>query len=114
GAGPGRHVQSAIVDSRIEPARVSAYLIDLDDDAFGYGRALSERLGIAQSVHFLRGDARRIRECLPDVSADIVKLVGLAEYLSDAQLSELLAALREVMAPGASLLTHGLVDFHGT
>jgi SAM-dependent methyltransferase len=114
GAGPGRHVQTAIVDSGIDPAQITAYLIDLDDDAFDYGRALAGRLEIARCVHFLRGDARRIRETLPDVTAQIVKVVGLAEYLSDMQLVELFRALSEIIAPGGSLITHGLVDAHGT
>ena len=114
GAGPGRHVQSAIIDSRVSPTRVRAYLIDLDDDAFDYGKSLAARLGIARCVQFLKGDARRIRETLPDVAAQIVKVVGLAEYLSDAELVELLSSLRDVMAPGGSIVTHGLVDAHGT
>jgi len=114
GAGPGRHVQTAIVESGIDPPRVSAYLIDLDDDAFEYGRALAARLEISRSVNFLKGDARHLREVLPAVAADIVKVVGLAEYLADAQLIEMFRALREILAPGGSLITHGLVDAHGT
>ena len=114
GAGPGRHVQTAIVESGIDPARISAYLIDLDDDAFEYGRALAARLEISRCVNFFQGDARRIREVLPAVAADIIKVVGLAEYLSDAQFVELLLALREILVPGGSLITHGLVDVHGT
>src|SRR5262245_39961072 len=86
GAGPGRHVQTAIVESGIDPARVSAYLIDLDDDAFEYGRALAARLEISRCVNFLKGDARHLREVLPAVAADIVTVVGLAEYVADAQL----------------------------
>jgi SAM-dependent methyltransferase len=114
GAGPGRHVQTAIVESGIDPARVSAYLIDLDEDAFEYGRVLAARLEISRCVHFVKGDARRIREVLPAVTANIVKVVGLAEYLSDAQFVELLQALREILVPGGCLITHGLVDAHGT
>lgn len=114
GAGPGRHVQMALTDSGIDPTRVNAYLIDRDDDAFDYGRALAVGLGIADSVHFLKGDACRIREVLPDVAAQIVKVVGLAEYLTDPQLVELFSALREVMVPGGSLITHGMVDPYGT
>src|SRR5262249_53458340 len=94
--------------------RISAYLIDLDDDAFEYGRALAARLEISRCVNFFQGDARRIREVLPAVAADIIKVVGLAEYLSDAQFVELLLALREILVPGGSLITHGLVDVHGT
>ncbi len=114
GAGPGRHIQMALADSGVDPARVNAYLIDRDDDAFDYGRALAAGLGISQSIHFLKGDACRIREVLPDVAAQIVKVVGIAEYLTDPQLVELFRALREVMVPGGSLITHGMVDPYGT
>jgi hypothetical protein len=110
GAGPGRHVQSAIVESGIEPGHVTAHLVDLDDDAFDYGRALAARMGIASSIHFRQGDARSIRTALPEMQAQIVKLVGLVEYLNDAQFLELLAAMKTVMSDDATLVTHGFVD----
>ena len=114
GAGPGRHVQTAIVESGIDPARVSADLIDLDNDAFEYGRLLATRFEISHCLNFVKGDARRIRKVLPAVAAHIVKVVGLAEYLSDSQFVELLRALREILVPGGRLITHGFVDPHGT
>jgi hypothetical protein len=114
GAGPGRHVQAAIGESGLSPERVTAYLIDRDQDAFEYGRRLAARLGISRRVHFLHGDARRIDEVLPDVTPHIVKLVGLAEYLSDDELLDLLRALHRAMIAGGSLVTHGLIDRHGT
>ena len=114
GAGPGRHIQAAIEQSRIEPSRVAAYLIDRDDDAFDFGRTLARRAGIGDCVHFIQGDARNIRGVLPQVAPHIVKLVGLVEYLNDAELLEMLQALRNIMAPGGSLVTHGLVDAYRT
>jgi SAM-dependent methyltransferase len=114
GAGPGRHVQTAIVDSGIDPGLVHAYLIDRDDDAFEYGRALAARLEISGCMRFIQGDARRIRETLPNVQAQILKAVGLVEYLTDAQFVEMFRALRNILAPEGSLITHGLVDAHGT
>jgi hypothetical protein len=114
GAGPGRHVQSAIVESGIDPTRVRACLIDRDDKAFDYGRRLALRLGISRQVEFLQGDARAIGAVLPGVAPHIVKLVGLVEYLSDEELLGLLRALRGVMVADGRLVTHGLVDRHGT
>jgi hypothetical protein len=110
GAGPGRHVQEAIVASKVAPGRITAWLIDRDDEAFEYGRCLASSLGVARSMLYVCGDARNDKDVLPAVSADIVKLVGLVEYLSDVQLVELLCALRNSMAPRARLLTHGLND----
>lgn len=114
GAGPGWHIQTAIVDSGIEPNRATAYLIDLDDDAFHYGKALAESFGIQRSVNFIQGDASRISEVLPSTRFQIVKLIGIIEYLTDDQLSSMLQAIHAVMAPGGALVTHGLVDKYKT
>ena len=111
GAGPGRHIQTAIAHSGLPPERIQAYLIDRDDDAFRYGRDISSHLGTSACVRFIQGDARQIRETLPDVSASIVKVVGLAEYLNDQEFVGLFSALREVMAPHGTLVTHGFVDY---
>ncbi|MCA9014233.1 MAG: class I SAM-dependent methyltransferase family protein [Planctomycetaceae bacterium] len=112
GAGPGRHVQTAISRLHMNADQVTAFLIDLDDDAFEYGVRFSEQLGIADCINFLQGDARQIHEVLPDVKPHIVKLIGLVEYLNDQQFSELLGALHEVILPGGTLITHGLADPH--
>lgn len=113
GAGPGLQVQNAIVDSQVDPSLVSAYLVDLDDDAFEYGMRNARALGIERSVHFIQGDACRIADVLPHVAPQIVKIVGLAEYLTDRQLLDLLRALCRIMPEGAALVTHGLVDAWG-
>lgn len=110
GAGPGRHVQTAISRLNLSADQITAYLIDLDDDAFDYGRRFAQQLGISDGVHFIQGDAREIQDVLPDVKPHVVKLIGLVEYLNDQQLTELLNALHRVMVPGGTLVTHGLVD----
>lgn len=110
GAGPGRHVQTAISRLNLTANQITASLIDLDDDAFEYGCRFAQQLGIAESINFLQGDAREIHDVLPDVNPHIIKLIGLVEYLNDQQLTELLQALHRVMVPGGSLVTHGLVD----
>ena len=114
GAGPGRHLQTAIVESGIATSSVTAFLLDLADDVVPYGRALAASFGLQGSVQFLQGDACRIRETLPGNRFHIAKLVGIIEYLTDTQLAELLEAVREVIKPGGSLVTHGLVDKYGT
>ena len=114
GAGPGRHVQTAISRLQLSADEVHAHLIDLDDDAFEYGQQLAEQLGISDCISFLQGDALEIQMVLPDVKPNIVKLIGLIEYLNDQQLHELLSALHTIIAPGGNLVTHGILDpWHG-
>jgi hypothetical protein len=114
GSGPGWHIQTAIVEANIPASRATAYLIDLADDAFPYGRRLAANFGLQDSVYFIRGDARQIRETLPSVRVNIAKLVGIVEYLTDDQFIVLLQALHDIMVPEGSLVTHGLVDKYQT
>ena len=114
GAGPGLHVQEAICQSGINREQVAAYLIDRDSDAFEYGIECAKSRGIENCVTFVQGDARDIRRVLPNVSPQIVKLVGLVEYLTDDQLCDLLKAIRDVMVDGGQILTHGFVDRYKT
>lgn len=113
GAGPGLHVQEAICKSNARRKNVHAYLIDRDSDAFEYGRTCAAERGIQDCVSYVQGDARDIRRVLPDVSPQLVKLIGLLEYLTDEQAVDLLRAIHAIMAPGGQILTHGIVDrFH--
>jgi len=114
GAGPGRHLQTAMLESGRSKDLLTAYLVDLADDAFPYGQALAKSLGLDDRVHFLRGDARNIGQTLPQTQIHLAKLVGIIEYLTDEQLAELLTAVHGILAPGGHLLTHGLVDRYKT
>jgi SAM-dependent methyltransferase len=110
GAGPGLHLQDAVVQAGISPARVKIWLIDRDADAFAFGRQCASERGLEGCVEFVQGDACEIRHVLPDVSPHVVKIVGLLEYLTDEQAVQLLSALRDVIQSNGRLLTHGLVD----
>ncbi|HEY4260262.1 MAG TPA: class I SAM-dependent methyltransferase [Schlesneria sp.] len=110
GAGPGLHLQDAVVRAGIRSENVRISLIDLDSDAFEFGRQCAAERGLQNSVNFVQGDAREIRRVLPDVSPHVVKIVGLLEYLTDEQALQLLTAMRDVIQSSGRLLTHGLVD----
>jgi len=114
GSGPGWHIQTAIKVSGVPTSNVSAYLVDLADDAFEYGIRIANTFGISKSISFLQGDARQIRQTLPGIRVNIAKLVGIVEYLNDEQVIELLKALHDIMVPGGHLITHGLVDKYRT
>jgi ubiquinone/menaquinone biosynthesis C-methylase UbiE len=110
GAGPGLHLQDAVVRAAVPAKKVRISLIDLDSDAFEFGRQCAKERGLENSVEFVQGDAREIRRVLPDLSPHVVKIVGLLEYLTDEQALQLLSAMRDVILPSGRLLTHGLVD----
>jgi ubiquinone/menaquinone biosynthesis C-methylase UbiE len=110
GAGPGLHLQDSVVRAGLKSSQARIWLIDLDSDAFEFGRQCAAERGLSDCVEFVQGDARDIRQVLPHVSPHVVKIVGLLEYLNDTQALQLLTAMREVIQPSGRLLTHGLVD----
>jgi hypothetical protein len=110
GAGPGHVINDAM---RAASREVLATLVDTSDDACGYGRELAEASGQGHRMRFVRGDARHVRDLL-DRPPDVVTMLGLCEYLSDAQVTDIGRAVADAMPPGAAVVTNSLSDAHGT
>ena len=66
-----------------------------------------------RKLEFVLGDARNIKTMLAQ-PPDIVKLLGLCEYLTDEQIASIVRAAAEVMPPGATIVTNSLSMAHGT
>ncbi len=114
GAGPGTNTQEGILLSGVEKQKVAAYLIDMDSEAFEYGREAAKQRGLSESVHFIQGDAREIHKHVPNIAPHIVKMIGILEYLNDDQVAELFRILHEAMAPGGAIVTHSIEDVYNT
>ncbi|MDP8263553.1 MAG: class I SAM-dependent methyltransferase family protein [Candidatus Ancaeobacter aquaticus] len=111
GAGSGANVMSGMVLSETE--NVSAFLIDLDSDAFEYGKNLCKSLGLSDgAVSFIQGDAIDVKTHI-QVSPQIVKLIGIIEYLSDAHVESLMKVAYGALVDGGSIVTHSISDKHG-
>jgi len=110
GAGPGHVITDAMVQARRD---VVATLVDLNSDAFDYGRELARRKGVADGVRFIEGDVRHVRQML-DRPPDIVKMLGICEYLTDEQIVDIAGAVAEVMPRGAPIVFNSLSKAHRT
>lgn len=109
GAGPGHIIVEAMSAAT---SHSLATLVDLNPDAFEYGRQLAERHGVGHRVKFVHGDVREVRQMLETPPA-IVKMIGICEYLTDEQIVSIVSAVREVMPPGAPILFNNLTLRHG-
>jgi len=110
GAGPG-HV---ITDAMVQATRpCAATLVDLNSDAFEYGRELARRKGVGDAVHFIEGDVREVRRMLAR-RPDAVKMLGICEYLSDEQITDIARAVAEVVPAGVPIVLNSLSKAHGT
>lgn len=98
----------------LSPGAVRFVGIDLDPESLAAGRALLERLGVAEDFDLLEGDAfERSRFPQP---LDIVTSTGFGEFLDDQQLRRFLEQCRDALAAGGVMLItaaerHRLSDY---
>ena len=110
GAGPGRITLDAMA-SASEESR--ATLVDLNPEAFDYGRQLAEQHGLSDRVRFCEGDVRCGLGKMLTEPPHVVKMIGLCEYLTDEQVVEIAAAAGAVMPAGAPIIFNNITRRHG-
>jgi 2-polyprenyl-3-methyl-5-hydroxy-6-metoxy-1,4-benzoquinol methylase len=110
GAGPGMVLFDALSQAR---AAARATLIDLSDDAHDYARQLAHQRGLEDRVRFVTGDVRDIAPHL-DGRVDVVKMLGICEYLPDEQLVSMARVLASAMPAGGAVVFNSLSKRHGT
>ena len=109
GAGPGQAILRAMRQATVASC---ATLVDLNADAFAFGRNLAAHLGLLDRVSFVQGDVRDIARHLA-VPPGIVKMVGICEHLTDEQVVSIATAAAEVMPAGAPIVFNNITRRHG-
>ncbi|MEW6535456.1 MAG: methyltransferase [Candidatus Auribacterota bacterium] len=110
GSGRADNALEAIKASGLK--NVKGYFFDLDDDAMEPGRKLAASLGLSKNISYVKADAITIKEHLPE-NADMLKLIGIIEYLSDEQIATLLKVGFANLNKGGTVLTHAIEPAHG-
>lgn len=109
GAGPGQIVLRAMQRAQ---AISRATLVDINRDAFDYGKNIAESYGLAQRVNFICGDARDVKIYLSQPPA-IVKMIGLCEHLTDQMIVDIASAVAAVMPAGSPIIFNNITRRHG-
>ncbi len=110
GSGPALDVLEAM---QTQPGPFDVDAVDLDDGAIVRGREEATRLKLSEQIAYHHGDVRSALRNLGDKTYNLISLIGLAEYLSDEELTDLLQELSEHAAPGCKVITHAYEDtFH--
>ena len=110
GAGCGHNVADAMAVSKRD---VRAVLVDINNAAFQYGQDMVAKMGLADRIRFVQDDVRNVASLL-DGPVDVVKLIGILEYLSDDEIRAILAPLAGVMKSGSAIVFNSLSKAHGT
>jgi SAM-dependent methyltransferase len=110
GAGPGHIICDALRECR---RKAHATLVDLSSEAFDYGRRLAAEAAACHEVRFVQGDVREVSRML-DRPPDVVKMLGICEYLSDDRVIDITRTVAEVMPAGSFIVLNSLTKAHGT
>jgi hypothetical protein len=110
GAGAGHAITDALRETR---RHAHATFVDFQREAFDHGHGLAKADGTHEQLRFIEGDVREVRRML-DRPPDIVKMLGICEYLSDDHLADIIRAVAEVMPPGSTIVFNSLSAAHGT
>ena len=111
GAGPGTNVIEAM--ARADKDNVTAYCLDLDDESFEHGEMLKKKHGLEpHQVIYIKGNAIELEKHVK-VTPQIIKLIGILEYLSDKEVAELLRFAYSVLEHHGAVVTHSICNRHG-
>ena len=79
-------------------------LLDLDPTAVNYAHTLAAELGIAKCCKMIVGSTTDMKSLLGGYKPDIIEMVGFLEYRNREKAVNLLKKLKEVLAPGGSIV----------
>jgi predicted RNA methylase len=109
GAGPGHIIMDAMVQAK---GLSHATLVDLSSEAFEYGLSLARRQGLADRVHYIQADIRQVNDYM-DNPPQVVKMLGICEYLTDQQVVSVASAAAALMPAGSPIIFNSLTHAHG-
>ena len=110
GAGPGQIITEALSKAK---SGAHATLVDLNSDSFEFGQKLARQRGLAGNVRFIQADVRDLGEYLQN-KPDIVKMLGICEYLNDEHIVTIARAAAAFMPAGAPIIFNSISKTHGT
>jgi len=110
GAGPGWIVLDAMCQTSADS---HATLVDLSSEAFAFGRAMAAERGMGERVRFIQADVRDLPAYL-DRPADVVKMIGICEYLDDVHIETIARAAAEAAPDGSAIVVNSISPDHGT
>ncbi len=110
GAGPGQIIMPALEEAE---AAAHATLVALSADAFEFGRTKAAEIGLTESVRFIQGDVRDVEDML-DRPPDIIKMLGICEYLDDEHIREIASSISEVCRAGTYVVFNSISRRHGS
>lgn len=111
GAGPGTIISDALHMCN-KPDAV-ATLVDKNPDSFEYARERARHLGLENRMKWITTDATTTAGWILEKDTDILKMIGICEYLSDEKIISILSDASSFMPTGAKVVINSISNVHG-
>lgn len=112
GCGSANNILKAIKLEKSKLNGLKAQLFDFNEDALIEGRSKARELGLEKDVDFVCSDANHVEEKVA-APPQIVKMIGLIEYLSDENVIRLFQSIKKFRSPASSILISSIEPRHG-
>ena len=106
-AGSAQAVVEVVAELRVEgfaPA-IKVLLVDIDDTALEYAQQLARRHGVADCFVLHKGNVLFVRRIARDFQPHVIEMVGLLDYLCDAQAARLVERIQQSLPKNGVFLT---------
>ena len=112
GVGAGRALNALESMKASGLNNVEGYFIDYDEECLKPGEELAKSMGLGDKVKYICGEAQNAKNLIPG-PADIFKLIGIIEYLTDEQVLTLMKVGFDNLNKGGTVITHSIEPTHG-
>lgn len=111
GAGPGTII-SDVLKICNKPDAV-ATLVDRNSNSFEYGRQRAIDLGLENRMKWITTEATDTAGWILEKETDILKMIGICEYLSDDKIKDIITEASNFMPVGSKVVVNSISDIHG-
>ncbi len=112
GSGCGNNTLTAIELTKDKAPSVKAQMFDLNESALDFGRQKALEMKLDSQVSFINADANKLEGKIAD-APQIVEMIGLVEYLSDANVKQLFSSVSKFRNPSGAILISSMENKHG-
>lgn len=103
--GSAQAVLETIAELKAKGVIVSAFLIDIDQEALDYAISLAYKLDIADKVQVFKGSVSQVTKLSKKFKPQIIEMLGLLDYIPQKKAIKLAEKIKQSLEPNGIFIT---------
>jgi len=104
-SGSAQAVFETMMEVMEEGIKVKAFLLDLDQTAIYYSRAMAKDYGLEEQIGFIRSGTGKLEEIAREFRPHIIEMVGFLDYRPEEKATTLIKRIYQILPIGGKFLT---------